>query len=127
MPWPDFFPSDCPPDKANACDAEVYRLVAGDSPTDRDFVSNWELFPKKYTEAERCKACGLSVHTSQEGVESVRKIFGFFRNHRIAVGILRSDHGRMCTSPPDAADSHCTWWAYDGVDKKALFQIVDES
>ena len=113
MPWPDYFPDDCPPNSAQPASSQVYRFIDGDSPQPEDFLS-WreqnpnQSCPKGVTE---CQACGLSVFTTQEGVCIALRRKPFLRRKQIALGQLAPDNGVLLNTPSKGTgDNHHTWW-----------------
>jgi len=129
MPYPNYFPLDCPPESAGGCADKVYRLVANDPPTDDDFAPRKDEYPQlyaSYTDKEKCQACGLSVQGTLDGAVLARDTYRRFRNRRIAAAELAPEHGEISPEKKTGANAHRTWWPYDGLDAKTLFQVVDE-
>jgi len=124
--WPSFFPSECPPSEAKDASVEVFRLVASDPPTTKDFESYAQTRPKY---VGNCKASGLSVFTTRSDVSRyVRRVPGQMQGITapevlIASATLSPEDGKILHTPRDD-NSHHTWWAPSGFDYAAAFKVV---
>lgn len=125
LDWPGHFPASCPPEGAESTDGEVYRLVSPDGPKNADFVSHKVLSPHKNWGKKECQACGLSVHTTQNGGERLKRRIPALRKKQSAVARLRPPHGLLLNTPSSADSEHHTWWVPVSLqDPSALFTLV---
>ena len=103
----------------------VYRLVASEVVTDSDFASWREKRPNREYDDE-CKACGLSVSSTVEGAQAIRRTNPGLRNYRVAEGILTRDHGVILPTASACCADHLTWWPLDAIDRKEPFRVIEE-
>ena len=126
MAWPSYYPIACPPDDTVEPHGDVYRLVSGEVPDKKDFLSYWIKFPnrrKSYqTKGEACEACGLSVSMALEDAKRLRRVIPQFRASKIAMARLAPSQGRIKNT---RGRRHYTWWVPKAVgDPSALFSVV---
>lgn len=121
--WPSFFPPQCPPSEAEDASSEVFRLVSSNPPSVSDFESWAQRHPRKWM--GDCKASGLSVFTAKsDALRLTRRIPGILGpGALIASATLSPDAGKLMPTPRDG-NSHHTWWAPDGFDHTAVFEVV---
>lgn len=98
----------------------------GEGITDADFLSWREKRPRKEYDDE-CKACGVSVNATIEGAQETRRRSSRLRNRVIAEGALGREHGEILPTTSQTCDDHLTWWPLEGIDRKAPFQMIEES
>jgi hypothetical protein len=122
MNFPQDWPNDCPPPDAVAAAGEVFRLVKTNPPTAADLASHRET--GRLPNAPPCLRCGLSVFRDvQDAVHQQRLIPKLGR--WIARGTLSVEHGQT-KQTPSQQPTHTTWWAYEGINRAALFTVVGE-
>ncbi len=123
------FPPNCPPQKAKEASGEVYRLVDGNPPAAKDFLSWYELKPeKKYnSQVKECQAHGLSVSTQKSNIFSLRNRYPWLRKKNVALGKLTPDLGVMLHTPSNDDKLHHTWWVADAKEPWTVFQVIDIS
>jgi len=110
LSWPDYFPSDVPPDEAQPAGGEAFRLVSAIPPTKDDFKSTYEE-NRKRKHQEFWKACGSSLYTDLEGAMVTRERYKHLREtKKIAVGRLTPDMGMMLSTPNPITNAHLTVW-----------------
>ncbi|MBP0016000.1 MAG: hypothetical protein J7647_00395 [Cyanobacteria bacterium SBLK] len=108
--WPDFFPDGVPPENAIPAAGKAFRIVASIPPTDSDFLSNVEKYPDRSYGENLWMACGLSFHRQLECSKRTRKRFPALRKCRIALGILKPEHGVQLETGNRKFPSHFTVW-----------------
>ena len=116
MKYREQLPSGCPPKNAETIvnERSIYRLVEQKPPTIDDFKSLRAKNPdKKYSGFAKCKASGLSVHSSEQGSEKVRKL-PRFRKHKICRVTLKSGAGKI--QQTGKCSFHHTWWPFADFD-----------
>lgn len=91
-------------------------------PTAADLASHHET--GRLPNAPPCLRCGLSVFRDvQDAVHQQRLIPKLGR--WIARGTLSAEHGQT-KQTPGQQPTHTTWWAYEGINRAALFTVVGE-
>ncbi len=115
-------PPGCPPDEAQPCLGEIFRLVPSAPIDEAGFVSHFERYPGREWRDE-CAARGLSVFLTLEAVAKLRKRVKGFRDHKIAFATLAAPVGVMKQT---GNAEHHTWWPEDGVDLPSLFNLHPE-
>jgi hypothetical protein len=111
MDFPDYFPSDCPPQAAIAAAGIVFRFVKADPPTAADFLSYFELGKTLSDKRLEYQFCGLSVYAA--GVLQAQAMVPGMRKRKVAKGRLGSEWGRLMNTP-GAISEHHTWWLPKG-------------
>lgn len=130
MPWPDYFPDDCPPTSAQPAYGKVYRFIDSNLPQPEDFLSWREKNPVKSCPkgVTECQACGLSVFTTPEGVCTALSRNPFLRRKQIAIGYLNPQNGVVLNTPSrgkrGTGDNHHTWWREPNTDPCKIFQAT---
>lgn len=110
MPWPDFYPDDCPPEDAEPASGEVYRMIRGRTPQEKDFKSYQEMRgPDAEFSQPECVVCGISVYTDIEDISRMRarlqqRVPKLRERKFIAKGILNSSLGKIL--PTNNTKSH---------------------
>ena len=122
MTFPKDWPPGCP--SANTPDAtgDVFRISKEDPVTAADMQTHHET--GRLPRADSCLRCGLSVYQVLEDALYQQKLLPKLGN-RIAKASLQSTHGKACLTKGQRP-THTTWWAYEGVDRAALFVVVQE-
>jgi hypothetical protein len=121
--WPDYFPTNCPPQNARSDNLKVYRLVDSDPPNQDDFIPNKLLYPHiDYTGETLCLACGISVDKTLDGIKRTRKRFRVLRNKKIAVGTIKPNDGVILET---GSGTHVTWWVQTKT-PHVSFKVVNE-
>jgi hypothetical protein len=118
--FPDTWPEDCPPDDAVDAEGDVFRIVRNDPPNAVDMATHMET--GKLPKAPPCLRCGLSVFQELQDVIHQRSLFPKLGN-LIARATLTSDHGKSKLTE-GRQPTHTTWWAFEGVDRAALFSVI---
>ncbi|MGK7929183.1 MAG: hypothetical protein AB4290_28760 [Spirulina sp.] len=113
--WPDFFPNGVPPSDAIPAEGRAFRIVASIPTTDSDFLSNVEKYPDRSYGENLWMACGLSFHRQLECSKRTRKRFPALRKCRIAVGMLKPEHGVQLKTGTRKFPSHFTVWKWKDV------------
>ena len=105
LEWPDHFPPSCPPSEAESQNHEVYRVVFNDPPQLVDFLSSTVRHPHPWpTQAEQCKACGISVWLNEMKATGLLRRF---QGGMVAKGNISPDVG---VSLKTCGRGHITWW-----------------
>jgi hypothetical protein len=78
----------------------------------------------KLPRADPCLRCGLSVFRELEDALNQQKLLPKLGN-KIAKALLEAAHGKACLTKGQQP-THTTWWPYEGVDRAALFVVVQE-
>jgi hypothetical protein len=123
--WPEHFPESCPPDMALDPNGEVYRFVSKDPPSEKDFISMRLRKPQeKFEDLEKeCRACGLSVLSTLEDIEKMRRRLPPMKKKLIAIGNLGSKHGKILHTP-SFESSHHTWWVPRNIYPWKIFKVI---
>ena len=119
LPWPTFFPADCPPLAAEPASGHAYRFVRNDPPKPEDFRSYRESGTSY--EGDDCLACSLSILRDAEDVKHMRRSVPGFKKRRVALGELQT--GAVKHTPGSSA-SHHSWWLPIGAAVAQDFAIV---
>lgn len=123
--FPDGWPENCPPLDAVDADAMVFRTVASDPPSEKDFLSFVEE-GKKITQPQKiCVAHGISVMRTLEDARHHREFLRWKKGH-IAQGKLIPAHGKLKSTHSGRFPSHLTWWCYRDVVRHEAFEVVEE-
>ena len=122
MNFPDNWPANCPPQDAVDAAGDVFRIVKSDPPVAPDLASHFET--GKLPNAPPCLRCGLSVFREVRDAVHQRTLFPKL-GRWIARGSLASEHGKTKLTSGHQP-THTTWWAYQGVNRAALFAVVQE-
>ncbi|MGL4421102.1 MAG: hypothetical protein ACRCZF_10590 [Gemmataceae bacterium] len=122
MFFPKDWPIDCPPAATPDAAGNVYRIVRGNPVTPADFLSHHEL--GKLPQADPCLRCGLSVFRDRGDAEYQQKLMPRLGS-RIAEALLEANHGKACLTRGQQP-THTTWWPYEGIDRSALFSVVED-
>ena len=125
MPWPDYFPDDCPPQDAQPATGDVYRVVKQNPPESRDFIPLRKKNNGDFGEDE-CKVCGLSVFRRFEDAVEMKNRERGMKNRLIAKGTLSPDLGKIkhTRSSKPYGKSHHTWWVPTEVEPWSVFHVV---
>jgi hypothetical protein len=123
--FPDWFVPNCPPRDATDAAGEIYRFVSK-IPCDPDEFLSYHETEDRST-APPCQRCGLSVFRK---VEDVRRLLRhLWRNYahknygpHIVKRELTPADGKF---KPTGSQDHHSWWAYEGVERHALFDFVE--
>jgi len=116
MKYRENLPTGCPPADAESIDNDrfVFRLVRQEQPTNDDFKSQRAKNPvAKFHGVSECQALGLSVHTTKDASEKVKKL-PRFRKNRICRVKLVSGAGKI--QQTGSCSFHHTWWPFANYD-----------
>ena len=130
MEWSDFYPPNCPPAEVEPASGTVYRLVLHDPVQADDFKSPFEEKPRQFknrSNREKCKSCGLSVHTNPQDSEQLKNRIGRLRHAQIAEGELNAALGVMNHTPSRQEQSHVSWWVPIGAEPWTVFNVNGNS
>ena len=108
--WPDFYPSNCPPEDAVDTNHTVFRFISGFPPSMNDFRSYKEVNLNRHFGEMECQACGLSVCMISEDIIDKRRDIPGFSKKQIAVGKLLPGDGVIKATPSLQNKFHHTWW-----------------
>lgn len=122
MTFPQDWPFGCPPADTPDAAGDVFRIVKGNPVTPEDMQSHYET--GRLPKADPCLRCGLSVFRELEDALNQQKLLPKLGN-RIAKAPLEAAHGKACLTKGQQP-THTTWWSYEGVDRAALFLVVQE-
>lgn len=122
MNFPTDWPIGCPSGDTPDADGEVFRIVKYSPPSGEDMLSHHET--GRLPRADPCLRCGLSVFRLLEDALNQQKLLPKL-GKRIARGTLTARHGKADFTKSQQP-SHTTWWVYVGVERAALFAIVQE-
>ena len=119
--FPDYFPKNCPPDEATDDSIVIYRLCRTAIPTESDFISYYQLNPKKYK--GMIQAYGLSVFSSMEDcIKAAKKSPALRDKYKFcSCGEDTPERGRTLATPSKTNPAHITWWVYEGVKPHTFF------
>ena len=109
MPWPDYFPEDCPPVDAIGAIGEMYIFVSNDKPIEESFLCKRKRFPDEEYFSP-CIACGLSVAISKTQTQKTRKRVPTLRRKKICYANLEEEVGKIKHTPLPWIEHHYTWW-----------------
>lgn len=118
-------PENCPPSLSIPTSGEVFRIVGNDPPTESDFRTHRELYPKKKVSNE-CNACGLSVYRDKSDIRRMIRRIPSRRKHTqlIALGNLNENMGMIVHNSCNG-DSHHTWWMAFGCRAWEVFAVIE--
>lgn len=119
--WPDYLPSNCPPDQADECNGVVFRLVRSDPPTDKDFRPSITCQNDDKDMDDKCIRCGLSVAKSLSDIQKLKRRARGFQMRKVAEANLCEEHGVIMAT---GIRGHFTWWPLDVIDYVCLFCVV---
>lgn len=122
MKFPSDWPPDCPPDDGVDAHGDVFRIVDNDPPGPVDLASHFET--GKLRKAPACLRCGLSVFREIRDAIHQRLLLPKL-GRWIAKGTLIAEHGKTKLTE-GRQPTHTPWWAYDGVERAALFATVQQ-
>jgi len=122
MTFPKDWPTGCPSVETPAAAGEVYRIVRDNPAAAADMLSHHET--GRLPKADPCLRCGLSVFRVLEDALNQQKLLPRL-GKRIAKGSLEAAHGKACPTKGQQP-THTTWWPYDGVNRTAMFAVVQE-
>lgn len=127
LAFPGHFPPGCPPTTATQTNAEVFRFVWTDPPTNADFRSKFE--ETNPCGKVICNHCSLSVFGSLTTAEARlrelnRKYPGRGYHRYIAKGFLNLEHGKILLT--NKITDHSEFWVYTDVDLLPNFAVVRE-
>ena len=122
MTFPDDWPKGCPSADTPDAEGDVFRIVKENPPTATDVLSHHET--GRLPKADSCLRCGLSVFRLIEDARNQQKLMPKL-GRWIAEGRLGAAHGKA-TRTKGQQPSHTTWWPYVGVDRVALFTVLQD-
>lgn len=120
--WPDYFPTQCPPNNAKAKNATLYRMVKNDPPLPKDFLCHRLLY-KNIDFDDPCEASGLSTYSTMEGARKLQEAVPKFRKYKIATGNIKPDNGVVLETSSNNNSDHITWWVALSTMPEKLFNI----
>lgn len=126
LKYPDYFPSDCPPEDCEIKKVNVYRLCRSKSIVDEnDFISYYEKNPDKYK--SQILAYGISVFSCIEGCRNALSKWPALRKQYkgYSCGQTFICTGAIMETSNKGNAFHCTWWLYDGVKPHRFFKICN--
>ncbi len=124
MTWPNFFPTNCPPDDVtSAYGVTVYRLINGNSPKATDFKSYRELHPGREFKVPECQVCSISVYTSFDDINRLKKRIPSIRKKKVSKGVPVEPAGVLKHTPSNE-DSHHSWWIPEGAKPWFNFEVL---
>lgn len=126
MGFPSTFPPDCPLQTATDCNGEVYMVFKETSISAEHCYSQAERGRATTATGDgTCTRHGLSVFPTLKGCQHQRDLMPFLGQH-IGVASLSIEHGKLAPTPSGKNPEHMTWWSYEGIERHALFSIVEE-
>lgn len=111
-------PDECPPADAFGVNGRFYRFVS-DSPSEDDFIPHSRLYPDRSFLGMECQARAISVFSSVEDCNKLRKLSPKFRNKSVAAVQLTPCDGVIMHTPSSLSNAHYSWW------RAALCQTVN--
>lgn len=123
MQWPDFFPDECPPDNSESATGIVFRLISGNKPKEKDFLSYRELYPSKKFKLPECRVCSLSVYKLADDIERLKRRVPATRKKKLSKGSLSSKYGKIKHTPTQG-DSHHSWWRTENSQPWLRFEVI---
>ncbi|OLN25952.1 hypothetical protein [Desulfosporosinus metallidurans] len=122
LSFPAYFPKDCPPANAKPEELCVYRYCEGQSVTENDFLSYYQIDPIKFK--DNILAYGLSVLLDKQACVKGMKLPAIKKKFKsFATGITYIESGKIKRTPTNKIQSHCTWWLYEGAKPETYFVI----
>lgn len=126
--WPEIFPEDCPP--VDCClpgKRVVFRLIKGMVILESDFLPHILENPDtKYSQAYKCRACGLSFFTELESAKRTIQTSPVIRkSNKIARGTLTDECGVLKNTPSTNHSGHVTLWVAPGYNLVPLFSLIE--
>ena len=126
MDWPEYYPNECPPDYAPSASGVIYRFVDTNPPAGVDFVPYAQEYPNRNWGDKECQACGLSVYTSLDDCEKVKRKIPSLRKKLTAAATLDPSQGKLMNTPSRKINNHYTWWfPKELLEPWVLFAIVN--
>lgn len=130
MKFPDYYPDNCPDPKSSSRQLVVYRFVEegeiGEQPLEEYFRPISVMNPaKRFKGKKLCESCGLSVHSSLDGIREAKRVYPRFKTSKIAKGDITPESGKILETPSNVSKTHLTWWVPDGIIACSYFKIVE--
>jgi len=134
--FPDYFPEDCPPSKADKCNGIVYRAVRtkqNRTLKEKHFNSHLEgITRKRWPIVPECQKCAVSIFTDfKEKDIIISQLESVPANRdliiKIAKGELSENDGSMLHTPNRTINyySHHDWWKCNNSDSWKKFSFVE--
>lgn len=122
MGFPTDWPAGCPPDDAEEASGPVFRLVKANPPEVGDFKTHRER--GVLVTAPACLRCGLSLFRTRADTEHQHRAYPMLGRY-IASGILSAEDG-VVKLTQSRQPTHTTWWPFEGIDRKRVFELIEE-
>ena len=122
MKFPEDWPTNCPAADTPGADGNVFRISKENPVTAEDMRTHHET--GRVLKADSCLRCGLSVFRVLEDALNQQRLLPKL-GKKIAKGPLLAVHGKACLTKGQQP-THTTWWPYVGVDRAALFVVIQE-
>ena len=117
--FPENWPDSCPPPDAEPAQGSYFRVTTGNPPSAKDFKTYAEL--AKVPNASPCLRVGLSLLKNID--DAIHQTRLFPKTGRFVFSAnLEPQHGK-CKPTKGSLPTHTTWWAFEGVDRAALFHF----
>jgi hypothetical protein len=110
--WKEFLPEQCPPQSAEALEAEVYRILKSPTPTEDDFVPYSRLHEQNTRYNNLCSSYAISFFNSISSAEKALEssiIRGKALGTHIGLFHLKRHHG---VSQQNSSTGHINTWLY---------------
>lgn len=119
--WYEELPDQCPPGEAFTPKEFIcYRLVDGDIPEDKDFLSHRHIFPHKTFNAPECRARSLSVFKDKNDLSGILMLAAHRNKSVVQVTLSPGDGVALKTGK----NSHYSWWRSNGFDMEKSVEVV---
>jgi hypothetical protein len=125
MPFPANFPADCPLAHAADCNGAVFMAFKHLPISANQCLTQAERGRAANVQgADLCKRHGLSVFPSVDACKHQIELFPRIGTH-VGHALLDPTHGLLAATPTQNP-GHMTWWVFEGVERHALFNVVEE-
>ena len=105
----------CPPQEAKSIPGEYFRFVV--SSLDNAFKSRFEL---GLHQSDSCEERAISLMLSRAAVEKKRIKYKAFKNAKLAILQITSEHGIILIDKPEI---HANWWHPIGFDPATIASL----
>ena len=124
--YPEWYVENCPPADALNVEGTIYRFVESFPTIANDFLSYHEMGQRP--NGKRCERCGLSVFHSIDDIRnSLRHLLKAYPGKQYGDKIVRRELSVSDGKTKKTGKiGHHTWWAYEGVTRHELFELVEQ-
>jgi hypothetical protein len=120
MTWPDYFPTDCPPNDSHGATGKIFRLVPRNRSVEEGFRCQYLLYPDRIEPGEECNSCGLSVSVTLDDCLKNRKLVRSLKKKTILSASFDKECGKL-KDTSGKIDNHYTWWVPSEINEPWIF------